>query len=403
MVDAKADTVGVHVEDARNLKDVNAVIAQDTGFAEFTRLEAYVNELSPPQIRGTLMCFYGFFYAIGQLFAAVVLYVVENNRPLDWRIAVYTEWAFHGLWIVFGFIWLPESPVYYVRKGQTEKAKKTLNRIYKGIKGFDQDRELRVLQMEVDRELEASTTSSLKDWLDLFKGTNRLRTLGAGLAISTQIWSGCNLVFSYTTYFIQEAGIGEAFTASLIVTCVLIAGLLTSFVAVEALGRRPLLLGGCICCTICNLVIGITGCFPQTPALNNAALAFIFLWVFSYGTAFAGVCWALTSEGASARLKTQTAAFATLVYDVASLVFTVAVPYMIGTSGPGARNWGTRSVFMYFISCAAATVGNYFLCPETKGRTQAEIDEMYENKIPPRKFAKYVSELQSAKAARAQL
>ncbi|CAK7201572.1 hypothetical protein SEUCBS139899_004278 [Sporothrix eucalyptigena] len=37
---------------------------------------------------------------------------------------------------------------------------------------------------------------------------------------------------------------------------------------------------------------------------------------------------------------------------------------MIGKSGPGARDWGTRSVFMYFITCAAATVDNYFLCPE---------------------------------------
>ncbi|CAK7222557.1 hypothetical protein SEUCBS140593_004939 [Sporothrix eucalyptigena] len=111
---------------------------------------------------------------------------------------------------------------------------------------------------------------------------------------------------------------------------------------------------------------------------------------------FAGVCWAMVSEVSSARLKAKSAAFAMVMFDLTLLVFTVSVPFMLASSGPGARNWGTRSLFCFAITCGLATLGNYFLCPETKGRTQQEIDEIYEKGIPPRKSSKYVSSLEVA-------
>jgi len=37
------------------------------------------------------------------------------------------------------------------------------------------------------------------------------------------------------------------------------------------------------------------------------------------------------------------------------------------------------------------TIGMFFCLPETKGRAAAELDEMFEAKIPARKFKAYVS------------
>ncbi|CAK7215478.1 hypothetical protein SBRCBS47491_002495 [Sporothrix bragantina] len=362
-----------------------------------TTMPVYVSEIAPPQLRGTLLCMYGFFFAIGQLVASVILYVIQNTRPLDWRLAVYTEWSFHGLWIVFGLLWLPESPWHYARKKNDEAALKSLNRIYKYVGDFDPYRELRVMKNELNVQAHhAMSPDASSSIMDLFRGTDRLRTFGSALAVSTQMLSGCIVIFTYTTYFVQQAGIGEPFLASMIVTIVLLVGLVVSFFAVEFLGRRTLLIGGGIGCTICNLVIGITGCFPKTPALNHAALAFVFLFVFSYAVSFAGVCWAMVSEVSSSRLKSKSAAFATLTYDLVLLAFTVSVPYMLASTGPGARDWGTKSLFCFAITAGLATLGNYFLCPETKGRTQGEMDEIYEKRIPPRKSAKYVTSLEIA-------
>ncbi|KAL1889058.1 hypothetical protein Sste5346_009123 [Sporothrix stenoceras] len=360
-----------------------------------TTMPVYVSEIAPPQLRGTLLCMYGFFFAIGQLVASVILYVLSNTRPLDWRVAVYTEWSFHGLWIICGLPWLPESPWYYARKNNDDKALKSLSRIYKYVKDCDPYRELRVMksELEVEAQQNDGNDSSI---MDLFCGTDKWRTIGSALAVSTQMLCGSIVIFTYTTYFVQQAGIGEPFLASLIVTIVLLVGLLISFFAVELVGRRTLLLGGGMSCTVCDLVIGTTGCFPKTQRLNNVALAFVFIFVFGYAMSFAGVCWAMVSEVSSSRLKAKSAAFATLSYDLVLLVFTVSVPYMLASTGPGARNWGTKSLFCFAITAGLSTVGNYFLCPETKGRTQGEMDEIYDKGVPPRKSAKYVTSLESA-------
>lgn len=291
----------------------------------------------------------------------MALYAIELRVPLDWRLAVYTEWAFHGFWIFFGLIWLPESPWYYARRGKREKALHSLNRIYKGVPSFDAGHELAVIEHELEQEQELSAVGG---WKALFKGPDRIRTLGAALAISTQILCGTIVIFTYTAYFVQEAGIGEPFLASMIVYIVLLIGLFTSFFAVELLGRRTLIIGGGILCTVCNVIIGITGCLHQTSTVKHAALAFIFIWVFSYANSFASVAWAMVSEGASARLKAKTASFSMWSYNIFYLVLTVSVPYMIGTAGAGARDWGTKTLFMFAITTGVASVGNFFICPE---------------------------------------
>lgn len=315
-----------------------------------------------------MLVLYGFLFAIGQLLAGVVLYVVEQQRPLDWRVAVYTEWAIHGFWILFGLIWLPESPWYYVRRGQDEKALKSLKRIYKGVKSFDPSHELKAIKHEIERQRSESAAvagwADLSSWASLFKDPNRIRTSAAALAISTQMLAGAIVVFNYSAYFVQQAGIGEPFLASMIVTVVLLVGLMFSLISVEFLGRRTLMLAGGIGCTICNTVVGITGLLNKSPIVDRTALAFIFMWVFSYASSFAGVSWALVSECATPTLKPKTAAVSTIAYDIASLVFTVSVPFMLASAGTGARDWGTRSLFMFTITCGIATIGNFFLCPE---------------------------------------
>lgn len=46
--------------------------------------------------------------------------------------------------------------------------------------------------------------------------------------------------------------------------------------------------------------------------------------------------------------------------------------------------------FVWMVGCIIVT---YFCLPETKGRSAAELDEMFEAKLPARKFKGYVSAL----------
>ena len=131
----------------------------------------YISELAPAQIRGTLLCSYGWGFSIGQLLSSVALQVVNKTDPTNYLKAIYSEWVPLGLWIIL-LVFMPESPWYYARKGQAEKAIKTLNRIYKGVDDYDAEREYAVMVREIEQEQELREIQSKTAWMDLFRGVD---------------------------------------------------------------------------------------------------------------------------------------------------------------------------------------------------------------------------------------
>jgi SP family general alpha glucoside:H+ symporter-like MFS transporter len=93
---------------------------------------------------------------------------------------------------------IPESPWYLVRKGKNEAALKSLTKIYRGS-GDDIAQHLARIQEVV--EIEASDT-----YFDLFRGTNRRRTLTVAVCFACQELSGVQFVLGFSTYFFQLAG-----------------------------------------------------------------------------------------------------------------------------------------------------------------------------------------------------
>lgn len=118
-----------------------------------------------------MLCSYGWGFSIGQLLSSVALQVVNKTDPENYLKAIYSEWVPLGLWIIL-LVFMPESPWYYARKGQSEKAVKTLNRIYKGVEGYDAEREYAVMIREIEHEQELKEIQSKTAWMDLFRGTD---------------------------------------------------------------------------------------------------------------------------------------------------------------------------------------------------------------------------------------
>jgi hypothetical protein len=56
--------------------------------------------------------------------------------------------------------------------------------------------------------------------------------------------------------------------------------------------------------------------------------------------------------------------------------------------------WGQKIGLFFGGLAALFSIPTWYLYPETKGRSYAEIDEWYELKVPPRKFAQHVSSVQ---------
>ncbi|WVQ72838.1 hypothetical protein IAR50_002399 [Cryptococcus sp. DSM 104548] len=387
-------TLGIIVEMvAKNYKDwLGAKMLMGLGQGLVQQgVITYISEIAPTRVRGTLLSSYGWSYSLGQLFVAIALQIVNVTDSYAWKKAIYSEWVFMGLWLI-AMPFMPESPWFYARNENETSAKAVMARLYKGVEDYDIDREYIVMQTEIQHEKENAESNSQVAFRDIFRGVNLWRTMASVFCLVMQNWSGSAVVFNYTTYFFQQAGIPEPFQASVIVYCILLGALMISFYTIERFGRRTLILVGGVGCTIFNVIIGATGFMPKnSTTTDNTTLAFICLWVLTYATTFAGTCWSISAEVATPRLRAKATAFAISTNAMSGALFNTTVPLMISTTS---RNWGVKTLFMFAILCGFGTIINYFLLPETKNRTFSELDEMYENKIPPRRMASYVSSLE---------
>lgn len=87
----------------------------------------------------------------------------------------------------------------------------------------------------------------------------------------------------YTTYFLKIAGVTNAFGFSVMVTCMGLIGVLTSFALVRYIDRRTVMLIGVGACGLCQLAFAIAwSAAPGTAATGRVVVALICLLTFFY-------------------------------------------------------------------------------------------------------------------------
>ena len=99
-------------------------------------LITYVSELTPFQIRGFMIGAYQLFIAVGQLISAVATQLVITTQPHKWKPLIATEFVFTGI-LICAIWFVPESHLYYARKGDHENAKKSMLKLYNTAPDYD--------------------------------------------------------------------------------------------------------------------------------------------------------------------------------------------------------------------------------------------------------------------------
>lgn len=88
----------------------------------------YMSEIAPRKIRGAIVSGYQFCVCVGLLLASCINYGTQNRKDSgSYRIPIGLQmvWA---LILAIGLFFLPESPRYFVRKGQLDQAAMALAR-----------------------------------------------------------------------------------------------------------------------------------------------------------------------------------------------------------------------------------------------------------------------------------
>ncbi|KAF9237151.1 MFS transporter [Melanogaster broomeanus] len=362
----------------------------------------YMSEVSPRKVRGAVVSGYQFCITIGLLLASCVDYATENRVDTgSYRIPISIQFAW-GIILGTGLFLLPESPRYFIKRDEPEKARVVLSRLRgQPVDSEYVESELAEIIANAEYERKATPmTGYISSWMHCFSGSlwtgssNLRRTiLGTSLQMMQQ-WTGVNFIFYFSTPFLKSTGaISNSFLISIIFALVNVLSTPISFWAVERLGRRPLLVWGAFGMLVCQFLvaaIGVTVGFNKAhlegdatianniPAVN-AQIAFIAIFIFFFASTWGPGAWVVIGEIFPLPIRSRGVALSTASNWLWNTIIAVITPYMVNTDAGNLRS----SVFFIWGSlCTCAWIYAYFLVPETKGLSLEQVDYMLQETTP---------------------
>ncbi|KAF3040148.1 hypothetical protein E8E12_009179 [Didymella heteroderae] len=346
----------------------------------------YASDITPSTIRPYLTTYINLCWVMGQLVAAGALRGCQTlGNDWGWRIPIAIQWV----WVPFIFLgayMAPESPWWLVRKGRFEDARASLVKATtpQPDVNFDPDQALALIRHTND--LEQAMNSGV-NYLDCFKGVEKRRTLIACVVWLTQALCGAAMM-GYSVQIYRESGLNEEGALNLNIGqyCLGFIGTIGSWFLMRRIGRRALYNWGLIILFSFLMVIGGLGVISRENsgaawALGSILLVYTLFYNFTVGP----VCYAIVAEISSTRLKIKTVVLARNVYNLGSIFNNIVVPRMLS---PNEWNWAGMTGFFYAGLTGLLITFMWFMLPETKDRTFAELDVLFENRVSARKFSK---------------
>ncbi|CAN9239302.1 unnamed protein product [Alternaria alternata] len=299
-----------------------------------------IQESAPARYRGLMISVFQIWTSIGTLIGTVIDNATHDMQGRNSYIIPLGTIFIVPFFMSIGMFFIPESPRWLIlvdRPAQAEKALLWMRPHPESVPG-----EVAEIQAAIDAE---KAVKSSANFLDIWKDpVDRRRTLLAIAAVSTQAASGAMFMIAYGTYFFQMANVGSPFMNSCILTSV---GVLAIMV-----------------------IVGLS-----------------VVYIIGYNGMIAAYAWLTGGEIPSQRLRSYTFGIASAVGFAGAWLATFTAPYFIN---PESLNWGPEYGWIWGPSCFITVIWVYFYLPEIKNRTLEEIDEMFEARLPARKFRKYV-------------
>ncbi|KAL1699970.1 general substrate transporter [Schizophyllum commune] len=350
----------------------------------------YLSEIPPVAIRGSVVGSWQLMLAIGQVIGACVgqgTHAMTNTGA--YRIPMGINLAFIVV-LALGVIFIiPESPRWLISKNKNGEALAALHRVHKGQSDEDaQVEEQYDTYMKAKQEEAELTNSEPSRWRDLLKGTTRRKFICAvGILISQQI-GGVQFIFSYTTTFLGNVGVGSPFIITIIVDIVEVLGVVVSFFLVNRFGRRPLLLITSAFMTAFLVIVGAMGSLKghRSQGENNLIAAGIILYVFFFNLAWGPLAWVVATELSGGKNRQKIMSIGTACFWLSAFVVTFTLPYLYDATEAGLE---AQIGYIYAGGSAIAMVFVYFFIPETLGRSLEEINHLMDAQIPARSWAAY--------------
>ncbi|CAG8973176.1 hypothetical protein HYALB_00008768 [Hymenoscyphus albidus] len=350
----------------------------------------YISEISPPAIRGALVCLFELGWQIGGLVGFWINYGIAETLPSNkaqWLIPFAVQLIPSGL-LFAGSFWLHESPRYLMSKGKREQAIKNLC----WIRQLDDDHvyikeEMYAIDQNIERQM---IDGGMGFWqpFKLLATSKRIqwRFFLGGSLFFWQNTSGINAINYYSPTVFRSIGIVGTntglFTTGLFGVVKTVFTLIYLFFLVDSFGRRRLLMIGAIGGSLCLWYVGGYIAIAKPSQNSNAKLSsggisavfFFYLWTAFYSPTWNPTPWVLNSEMFDSNVRGLGLAFAAANNWLWNFIVARFTPQMFTAMGYG--------VYFFFAALMIlSAIFVYFLIPETKNIPLEAIDRLFEMKL----------------------
>lgn len=345
----------------------------------------YIAEISPSNMRGTLVSWNQFAIIFGQLVVYFVNFLIlgSHANPVielvngvnsiinpdaaawaietGWRLMFVSEVVPAGLFAVL-ILCVPETPRYLALVGKDDAALKVLGRINGSARAATILSEIKATTHEKREKLFAY------GWLVIF--------VGIMLSVFQQI-VGINAVLYFAPRIFASMGMGNPMMQTVLMGVINILFTLLAVFTVEKWGRKPLLISGSIGMALGAFGVALSNVVVGMPAIVPVASIMVYSasFMFSWGP----ICWVLIAEifpntirGAAVAVAV---AFQWIFNFIVSSTFLPMYNMRLGEMGD---KFGHMFAYaLYGVICVIAAIFVWKLVPETKGKTLEEMNNLW--------------------------
>ncbi|GBE80765.1 MFS glucose transporter mfs1 [Sparassis crispa] len=355
----------------------------------------YMAEISPPELRGSLMAIEQFAIVLGAVLGFWVGFFARNiPSAMSWRTPLGIQ-LIPGVLLAFGCLFLPPSPRLLVSQGRIEEALRSLAKMrLRSSAESDTDilLQIELLEMQAEATLIEQTIGSAPKsgairteanaWARLFSHKYINRTSIGVLMMFFQQWSGINALLYYGPTLVRSLGL-QGDEVTLIVSggigIVQFLAVLPAIVLLDKTGRKPLLRGGSTVMAVSHFFIAILVWLHEGDWASHAVAAWIsvgcvYVFTAAYGISYGPIGWVLPSEVFPLSIRSKGVSLST-----ASNWFN---NFLVGLLTPSLMDASASGTFMIFATaCFLGYLWSTYMVPETANVSLEDMDAVFGSSV----------------------
>ncbi|XP_072389172.1 facilitated trehalose transporter Tret1-2 homolog [Diabrotica undecimpunctata] len=326
----------------------------------------YCGEVADTSNRGVIGCFVGLSVVVGML----LMYVFGSFLSIKMFTLIS---AFPTLVHIIIHVFVIESPIYLISKGEKVEAIRALESLRRNRSHREIETEYLSLQKTVESDLKRKNLSIV----DLFKARAGVKAffISITLCIGQQA-SGISIIIAFLGLIFNETGANiSGNNVGIIVGSAQMLTYVVAAYVIEKLGQRSLLLFSSFGCSVFMFAMGISFYFKHInisfiAEIRWLPVLFVILFIICYGLGLGPIPICIIGELFPHDFRSIGTALVLVLDGILITIINFCFPLL-------SEAFGTFSCMIaHSVVSLLAFIVLYLLLPETKGKTLNEIQEL---------------------------